>query len=196
MEYRNNLDSTNYERASFATKDLKQMVYKRNDMLIQFAEKVMYDIFYDAHSDIDENRIDTPMKFGDKAIVRLIGKSHQPSIIINNEWVVSIFVNNFDVFLSTTFKDGDILTSINLNLLLTDEGLEEARDEFREHVSQLDVKQLNYICDDNGLMFSSFDKCGHAYFSKTNPQLFYTHESAMEKLEVLERMEYLNLDVI
>lgn len=186
-----NLDSTNYTKSSFPNERIKTMVQNRNELLIKFGKiayrKVMQSIGIEVDNMDDEV---VKMKYGDSPRVRIIGNPHQPSLVFNNKYIISVFVKNFDIYFSTDFKDGEILGSINLNTCDVECGVEEILHEIDGIVDDIIYKELYTISIDDEVYFSKFCPQGHAYFTKTNPQFYFNIEDAEEICDLLFNIGY------
>lgn len=189
--YLNNLDATSYTNATFKNERIEQMVKDRNALLIKFGQIVNEEVF------TQEGVATEIMKYSDNPDVKIIGNSHQPTLVFRNYFVYSIFVNNFQLYLSTGFKDGLVLCSINLNSCNTEEGKEEIIKNVLVNIDKLESKHLLKIeRGSEGVYFSKFDAVGHPYYSSTNPQLYFNTEDAEEALNVLEGIGVENLKIV
>ncbi len=186
--YLSNLDSTNYGSSSFKNDGIKKMVQNRNNLLISFG-KIAYQTIKNnlLLEDVDE---DLKMKFGDSPNVRIIGNPHQPSLIFDNKYIISMFVKNFDVYLSSHFKDGEILCSINLNLCDAPNGVDEIIQTVSDNIGGVDYRGLYTVGVDDELHFSKFDAQGHPYFTKTNPQFYFNEDDANDVVDLLFNIGY------
>lgn len=182
--FQGNLDATSYVKGNFSSERIEKMVKERNKLLIKFAT-IIHDRMF-SHLDEFEK-----MKYGDVPCVKLIGNCHQPTIVFRNNFVASIFVNNFKASLSTSFNTGEILRTINLN----DCSLNNAEEVINEAVggafSETEKKYVYKVGKglDRGYngesFFSKFDSVGHVYYSTTNPQIFFDITDAEEVLNKL-----------
>lgn len=206
MSYVNNLDSTNYKFTRFKTDKIRNMVIRRNDLLIKFGQTVIDILFPDEETEIDVfGYVEAKTKYDESPNVRLIGNPNQPTLVFYNKWVVSLFVKNFDVYLSNGFKDGDIITSVDLNDLVNeDEDGVDLVEKVRNNIQDAQVLQgleqkklLKIERNSSNIFFSKYDDKGNPYFSTTNPLLFFDNESATKIIKELKNKsintEYLTI---
>lgn len=190
--YLSNLDSTNYARAEFKSESIKTMVQNRNQLLIQFGKLAYKSIV----SMIGARNTDNiKMKFGDSPKIRIIGNPHQPSLIFDNKYVISLFVKNFNLYFSTSFKNGEVLSAFDLNLCdinLCDleDSIRDVKEYLENNLHMVDFKSLYRVEVEDNLYFTRFDKQGHAYFTKTNPQFYFRIEDAENIVDTLFKLGY------
>lgn len=187
--YPSNLDSTHYDTTEFPSDKIKNMVLERNKLLIKFGETCI-DLLFDVDDYLSTYRhLNAKMKFGDSPNVRLVGNPNQPTLVFFNKYVLSIFVKNFKVYLSSDFKDGSILGIVNLNDLNNTDTLEDVRDivQDSEVLGEGVNTKILYKIERNkeGMFFSNFDNQGNAYYSATNPKLFFNEDDAIKVMKSL-----------
>ena len=187
-----NLDSTNYKGSKFTNDSIKDMVINRNDMLIKFAQ-IVYDDFIKLST---SDEIKDKMKFGDIPNVRIIGNPHQPTIVFNNEFIISCFVKNFIIYFSTDFStDGEILGKCDLNVVNEVCGRNIINDIITSVVDRVSKKQLYKLSIDNSF-YSYICGQGHVYMSRTNPQLFYELIEINNVADLLYNLGYESVEII
>lgn len=186
--YPSNLDSTNYNTTEFPDDRIENMVRERNKLLIKFGQVVKDIIFGGDTYDTDLN-LEATMKFGDSPNVRIIGNPNQPTLVFYNKYVLSMFVKNFNIHLSSEFKNGTIMGVVDLNKLSDENQHESVRDIVQDVVvlnEGMAFKTLKKIeRNDEGIYFSKFDKLGNPYYSVTNPQLFFDDDTVNDMVKTL-----------
>ncbi|BAV39370.1 hypothetical protein BPT24_250 [Tenacibaculum phage pT24] len=165
------------------TKDKREMISKRNEYLISFGR---YLITYLGGHDSDGN-------------IKLIGDPNQPTIVFKINGVrkiFSIFVKNFYVYLSDNFgREGNILHKYNLNDFNRDCNDSAHCEMMIEPLSTLSLesKIINTISVEgfpNGLELAKLDKFGNAYWSETNPKLYFNTDDLKSDIDKVEKLGY------
>lgn len=124
--------------------------------------------------------------------IRLIGDINKPAIIYQDKLVLSAYVRNFELKFTNKPSNGEVIRVVKLN-----SELDLTFEEFNTLYHKYEHRDIFKIKGDQGLYLigwnyiNPLDKSSiFPVFAKHNPKIYFSLETALEKIELLKSMNY------